>query len=652
MDVGQVLGNYRIAGKLGQGGMGTVYLAEHCLLGKKVVIKVLHQRLCSNAEMISRFFNEAKAAATIEHKGIASVFDFGRGSDGSAFIVMEYLQGESLGDHLDRVGRLDIGAATSIARQVASALTAAHAKGIIHRDLKPDNVFLVPDSDMPGGVLAKVLDFGIAKLAAETAGAVVRTQTQALLGTPLYMSPEQCRGAGRVDLRSDIYSLGCMLFHMVCGQPPFVREGLGEVMGAHMYETPPAPTTVEPSIPAELEGVLLATLAKQPEERPQTMEELSNVLERTYRESLGAAAGSPRRTQDSPVLRAPSEASSARRASASAIPPGMGFSPTTLGRAPGEVFVSVPRRRSFVFVPAGIAAAALVAGLVAWRYWPREIPGGGTLLASSSETGKADRNDGKVAFESKTRPDPAMQPSLLPGMVVIKGGALRQGRAKYTHNPYGPRYDVPEHSVKVSSFAIGVTEVTMSEYQEYVGAGKATAPWPPATDLTRFGKLPVVNVGQGDAEAYCRWRFPGGRLPSESEWEWAARGPDGWLYPWGNQFKPECVNGGKGKTGTLTAGGSFPCGDTPSGIRDMSGNAWEWTASHVATYPGGAELHIPSGWRVVRGGSFYQTDPDDLTATVRNFQFTDQPNAYTSFRCAATLEPRPTEGAATTGRNQ
>ena len=260
--------------------MGAVFVAEHTLIGRKSAIKVLLPEVSTNKEVVTRFFNEARASAVIKHPGLIEVFDFGYHTDGSAYIVMEFLEGESLAARLKREVKLPVDVLIAVARQVASALGAAHVRGIVHRDLKPDNVFLVPDPELPSGFRCKVLDFGIAKLAGEAAaGNSLKTRTGTVMGTPVYMSPEQCRGAGQVDARADIYSLGCILFEMACGRPPFIKEGLGELLAAQMLEAPPAPRTFEPKLSLSLQAVILRSLAKKPEERQQSMEQLKGELD-------------------------------------------------------------------------------------------------------------------------------------------------------------------------------------------------------------------------------------------------------------------------------------------------------------------------------------------------------------------------------------
>ncbi|MBZ0235990.1 MAG: serine/threonine protein kinase, partial [Deltaproteobacteria bacterium] len=276
--LGELVGSYEITGKIAEGGMGVVYRAQHQLIGKPAAVKLLLPELSSNHDIVNRFFTEARAATAIRHPGIVEVFDFGYLQNGMAYIVMELLEGEPLSRRLATQGRLEERHALVITRGIASALAAAHAKQIVHRDLKPDNVFLVPDPDMPGGERAKILDFGIAKVSEAQRGTGSKTRTGAVMGTPTYMSPEQCRGAGEVDHRSDIYAIGCILYEMVTGRPPFQAEGIGELIAAHMLMPPDPPTRHNPNLSASTEGLILNLLAKSPAERVQTAGELARLL--------------------------------------------------------------------------------------------------------------------------------------------------------------------------------------------------------------------------------------------------------------------------------------------------------------------------------------------------------------------------------------
>jgi serine/threonine protein kinase len=279
------LGTYTVERELGRGGMGAVYTAVHSLLGRRAAVKVLLGELSRDQAAVQRFFNEARAATAIKHPSIVEIYDFGWSPDGAAYIVMELLEGESLATRLARVGRLPLDAALVVARQIATALGAAHRAGIVHRDLKPDNVFLVPDPEVVTGERVKLLDFGIAKLLTDTGG-LAKTTTGAIVGTPYYMSPEQCEGSRSVDAKSDLYALGIILFQMISGRLPFEGGGLGGILGAHQFVPAPGLRTVAPDAPAEVEAFVARLLSKAPAERPGSADEVAAILAR-----LGAPTG-------------------------------------------------------------------------------------------------------------------------------------------------------------------------------------------------------------------------------------------------------------------------------------------------------------------------------------------------------------------------
>jgi eukaryotic-like serine/threonine-protein kinase len=275
--IGETVASYRIVAKLGRGGMGEVFVAEHPMLGRRAAVKFIRPELSSNPDNLNRFFNEARAASLVQHPGIVDVFDYGILPSGNAFFVMEYLEGETLASRV-RNGRLAREQLAPVFDQIADALGAAHGKGIIHRDLKPDNVFLVADRAIPCGLRIKVLDFGIAKLANLSRSVSPMTESGSVLGTPAYMSPEQCSGARHVDFRTDIYSLGCMLYEAASGRLPFPAPGLGEMLAAHLYLTPRPLRSLDPTITPDLERIVERALAKAPEARQQSMAEVQTEL--------------------------------------------------------------------------------------------------------------------------------------------------------------------------------------------------------------------------------------------------------------------------------------------------------------------------------------------------------------------------------------
>jgi serine/threonine protein kinase len=273
---GQRIGTYTIERTLGTGGMGVVYVAIDMRLGRRAAIKQLLPALSSDHAIVERFFNEAKAAASINHPSIVEIYDVGWHDDGSAFFAMKLLEGETVGRRMRTTRGLPIEIAATIARQVCGALGAAHAAGIVHRDLKPDNIMLVRDDEVVIGERAIVLDFGIAKLFAEGEN-VSKTKTGTFMGTPAYMSPEQCRGAGEVDQRSDVYALGCILFEMLTGRPPFIAQGSGEIVGMHQFVAAPSVRSMR-DVPPELDALISRALAKKPEERFASMHDFAMAL--------------------------------------------------------------------------------------------------------------------------------------------------------------------------------------------------------------------------------------------------------------------------------------------------------------------------------------------------------------------------------------
>jgi serine/threonine protein kinase len=276
IDVGQSVGNYNVTAKLGEGGMGMVFLAEHPVIGSKVALKAIHPEFVRNAEVVSRFVNEAKAVNQIGHDHIVDITDFGNTSDDSFYFIMEYLQGETLADLIKTEGRLSPARSLKIAAQIADALNASHEHGVIHRDLKPDNIFLIVRDGVQDFV--KVLDFGLAKLTHGDELATRNTRAGSVMGTPYYMSPEQCEGKVEIDHRSDIYSLGVILFEMLTGKIPFGGAGYGEILVKHITVQPPAARGIVPDLPPALDLILFRALAKDPKARFQTMLELQQAL--------------------------------------------------------------------------------------------------------------------------------------------------------------------------------------------------------------------------------------------------------------------------------------------------------------------------------------------------------------------------------------
>jgi serine/threonine-protein kinase len=287
--LGLWLRNYEVVAQLGEGSMGTVWLALNASTGHQSAIKFLRPELMQDEGAIARFINESRATNAIRHPNVVDIIDAGvlRCDGRTPYLMMEFLKGESLCQRLQRSQSLAVPKAVDIACQIASALAAAHRLRIVHRDLKPENLFLVPDNTMAERVRVKVLDFGIAKLCGAMNGNSARTQTGVLLVTPQYMSPEQCLGvSGTIDHRTDIYALGTILYEMLCGQVPFVSEGIGEILILQVFEKPPSLRARLPEIPESLERVVLRALAKNPEERFDSMLDFARAVREAVPETV------------------------------------------------------------------------------------------------------------------------------------------------------------------------------------------------------------------------------------------------------------------------------------------------------------------------------------------------------------------------------
>ncbi len=388
--------------------MGSVYLAEHPFMGRKAAIKVLRREFAEDLGLVERFMNEARAANAIRHPNIIDIIDVGRMPSGIPYLMMEFLEGESLARRIESAGRLGVTEAIDIAMQTAAALAAAQGKGIVHRDLKPDNLYLVPDEAASIGIRVKVLDFGIAKLRGDLSGGSQKTQSGSLMGTPPYMSPEQCRGlSDEIDHRTDIYALGIILYEMLCGAPPFVSAGWGEVVMAHLSRVPAPPRTKNPEIPEALEAVILKALAKAREERFETMAEMRAALKKTS----SVVTFPPRLTAAALTGAGPSESKTTTLRTA-----------TGQMEAPASAAAERPapksRRRAALLAGAGLACAAVVALVAASRGTPRaqkEIAAATTASVAAPVAAIV------------PPPPPAPPPEAPPAQVVVRIGSDPSG---------------------------------------------------------------------------------------------------------------------------------------------------------------------------------------------------------------------------------
>jgi eukaryotic-like serine/threonine-protein kinase len=294
---------YRVIERIGSGGMGAVYLVEHMELGRRFAAKVVASHYASDADAVRRLRQEARTASAIDHENIVDVTDLGQADDGSIFVIMEFLQGEDLRGRLDRAWResrstggspwLPDEEVRTIVRQVLSALSAAHRAGVVHRDLKPENIFLSRRGDR---TVVKLVDFGISKIRKANEEMKI-TQTGQILGTPLYMAPEQSRSSVDIDGRADLYSLGCIIHELMTGRVPFIAENVYEAVVLHATQPPKPPSGLRPDLPPSLEALVLRTLTKNPDDRFGSADEMLKAWEAAWeqrdepRASLAGGAG-------------------------------------------------------------------------------------------------------------------------------------------------------------------------------------------------------------------------------------------------------------------------------------------------------------------------------------------------------------------------
>src|SRR5713101_8314002 len=376
--IGRTIGSYRVVKPLGKGGMGAVYMAEHPVIGSKVAIKFLHPQYATDKKIVDRFFNEARAVNVIGHDNILKIIDLNVTDDKRHYFIMEFLHGKALQDLVLPDQPMPLSVAGPVLLQVCEALQAAHEHGIIHRDLKPDNVYLIIHKGKKNFV--KVVDFGIAKLTDDQGQSTGKTQTGMVMGTPAYMSPEQAGGmTNRIDGRSDVYSLGCVMYQMATGKLPFPGTSFGEVLIGHLQIPPPRPRESVPGIPEAYEAVILKCLEKPQDNRYQSMKELHDAI-LAVMEQLGisrelpnadpaeiAAAGGTR-TKSSPggsaALKTPA------RPSRPALPrkptPGLGTRPqqprVTQMQRPPPPPPPPAKARTGLFLGAGFGALVLIGG--------------------------------------------------------------------------------------------------------------------------------------------------------------------------------------------------------------------------------------------------------------------------------------------------
>ncbi len=408
--IGTGIGNYQVISMLGAGAMGEVYLGEHPQIGRRVAIKVLINALANNQAMAERFMSEARAVNKINHPNIIQIFDFGQLADGRLYYTMEYLEGRELKHILKERAPLSLQSTADVLRQIAGALQAAHAMGIVHRDLKPENIFVVENEQ---GFTVKILDFGIAKLLEPGMGASHRTSTGMIMGTPLYMSPEQAAGdVNKISAQSDIYALGVIAYQMLSGHLPIDAPTTAQILAMHITEPPTPLADAAQGIPPEVATVVEGTLAKEPELRPRTSQE--------FYQSFARACMGTRPDQVAIPLTLPGQSmvgTSSKAGISSA-----GDTPTTLGSSASQAMPTVGDEEYSSGWSGGKIAAVLIILLLV-------VGGvGGTawyMSQSKSAGSKENKPAGPPPMAEVMRAAPMVPEPVMRPVVVVKPDPLK-----------------------------------------------------------------------------------------------------------------------------------------------------------------------------------------------------------------------------------
>jgi serine/threonine protein kinase len=476
--VGHTVGNYRLTATLGAGGMGTVFLAEHPVIGSKVALKAIHPQFAGSTEAFARFVNEAKAVNQIGHDHIIDITDFGTTATGDSYFMMEYLEGDSLSGAIRRDGPFPPERALNIAAQIADALDASHNHGVIHRDLKPENVFLIVRDGLPDFV--KVLDFGLAKLTNPDDLATYESRAGAVMGTPYYMAPEQCEGQSDIDGRADVYALGVILFEMLTGMVPFGGDGFVPILVKHVTVPPPAARSIVSGLPASMDSILFRSLAKNPMQRFQTMTAFREAL--LDPERYGASDPAPSGSSPDLAARVRQAKPMARRAEGRAPLEDPGLGQSTFRDSAGEVWTRddsttliarTHHLRTILIV--GALAGALTAG-VKYRHQTTRFLDGAASMTSAVKKRAAVR----VTFDS----DPQ-------GAAVDHGDGTALGVTPFSMDlPYS---DVAtEYSFRKTGYVTKVVPLVRNRPSPLFAGLRKEAPAPPAEPAAPVSELPSV----------------------------------------------------------------------------------------------------------------------------------------------------------------
>jgi serine/threonine protein kinase len=607
---GLSIGKYQLTEQLGEGGMAVVYKAYDTRLERDVAVKLIRSEAFSQQELdnvLKRFDREAKTLAKLTHPNIVSIIDYGD-FEGHPYLVMPYLPGGTLKQYLGNP--MPWQNAVKLLRPIASALAYAHGLEVIHRDIKPANIITTASGE------PMLTDFGIAKML-DLKGGETLTRAGVGIGTPEYMSPEQ--GIGKeVDGRSDIYSLGVVLYELVTGRKPFIADTPMAVVFKQMTDPLPRPSVIVQGIPEEVERVLLKALAKKPADRYQGMVDFATALyglDKLTRDSeiaVSVTPGTPTVMVENPTgLPSYATVYQVETAPPPKVTPASNPIPAPYVR---NEFPPLKRRV---------------------KVWPFLVGGGGVITILAVAIGLSSLFAGNHKLDKSTATAIQTQSTLIkkeytatpipPTLSTILGiGSTQVSTSDNMVLVYVPAGEFlmgspegegwseeqPQHTVTLDAYWIDQTEVTNAMYKICIAAGSCTEPYTTTYyRKSQYDDYPVVYVEWAQAGAYCQWA--GRQLPTEAQWEKAARGTDGWIYPWGNAAA-SCDHANYAECkGNMIAVGNYETGKSPYGAYDMAGNVWEWVTDWYddTYYHSQSEWNNPSGStsgtsRVVRGGSW------------------------------------------------
>ncbi len=634
--IGQNFGRYQILELLGEGGMATVYKAYDTRLEREVAIKVIRRDAFPPDDMdmmLKRFEREAKSLGRLSHPNIVGVIDYGE-HEGSPYLVMVYLSGGTLKDRLGKP--MPWQEAIRLLLPIAYALDYVHDHNIINRDVKPSNI-LMTEKGQP-----MLTDFGLVKIFGDQDKNTTLTSSGTGLGTPDYMAPEQW--TGEPTALSDLYSLGVVLYEMITGYRPYTADTPAGVLLKQATESLPLPKKYIPDLPKDVESVLLKVLAKEPSDRYPNMhafiDELQNLLAGREVAASTYKTKQLREQMTGKVERSKPDASSSNLQPA----PRKKTFPILIILAAISVFV-------IIFAFGGFWFMSSKSGLFSVPATPTQnvLPSPTVIPPTRAiEPTVAPTTEPTIAPTEPSLPTETPVPVEITDSRNVPMRLIPAGEFTMGSDNTGDVGSQPAHTVNLEAFYIDKFEVTNEMYDACVYAVECRKPQKLGSvkQVTYFANpvfanYPVLYVDWKMANAYCAWR--GARLPTEAEWEKAARSTDERIYPWGNEELDCSFANAAGCVGDTTKVDQYEKGQSPYGLFDMAGNVWEWTSSLFKPYPYNAEdgREDPDSLkeRIARGGSWHPSFGGNNGNVRSDTRFALDPGyfgAYVGFRCALT----------------